>query len=143
MSYLFLQFKERLVGALLFCRPTKGGTHTFFSVSPEIAQTQILGLIPQSHVRKKLRCASKQIANPHIRNDSSANRNFANFLVSQSANRNSEINKDCMCRFSEVYHPQKIIGSKSQIHKSPTYRVRKSQIRKFPHLRKVHKYKKI
>jgi len=69
MSYLFLQFKDRLVAALMFCRPTIGGTHKFFFVSPEIAQTQIL-LIPQSQIRKNSEVfASKQIANPHIRND--------------------------------------------------------------------------
>jgi hypothetical protein len=44
---------------------TKGGNANFF-VGPQIANPQILGLIPQSQIRKFLRCASPQIANPQI-----------------------------------------------------------------------------
>jgi len=40
---------------------------------PSRVGTQILGLIPQSQVRKFLKCASSQIANPQICNDYSAN----------------------------------------------------------------------
>ncbi len=35
-------------------------------VSPQIANLQILGLIPQSQIRKFMRCASPQITNPQI-----------------------------------------------------------------------------
>ncbi len=41
----------------------KVGTQIIF-VSPQNANPQILGLIPQSQIRKFLKCASPQIANP-------------------------------------------------------------------------------
>jgi hypothetical protein len=41
----------------------KVGTQIIF-VSPQIANPQILGLIPQLKIRKFLKCASPQIANP-------------------------------------------------------------------------------
>jgi hypothetical protein len=40
-----------------------------FVVSPQIANPQISGLIPQSQIRTFLRFASPQIANPQIFND--------------------------------------------------------------------------
>ncbi len=42
------------------------GGHTHFFSSPQIANPQILGLIPQLKIRKFLKCASPQIANPQI-----------------------------------------------------------------------------
>ncbi len=50
------------------------------SVSLQIEYPHIHGLIPQSQVRKFLRCTSLQIANPHICNDYFANFKSANFL---------------------------------------------------------------
>jgi hypothetical protein len=46
-------------------RRKKGGRANFF-VCPQIANPKILGLIPQSHNRKFLMCASLQMANPQI-----------------------------------------------------------------------------
>jgi hypothetical protein len=47
--------------------------------SPQIATPKILGLIPQTQIRKFLRCVSLQIANPQICNDLSANTKSENF----------------------------------------------------------------
>ncbi len=38
-------------------------------VTPQIANSQIFGLIPQSQIRKFMRCTSPQIAKPQICND--------------------------------------------------------------------------
>jgi hypothetical protein len=65
----------------------KVGKQIFF-VSPQITNTQILGLILQSQVRKFLTCAIPQIANPQICNELSANSKSAQFLgVTKSQNR--------------------------------------------------------
>ncbi len=66
-----------LVLLVLFIVLSKVGTHNFFS--PQIATPKILGLIPQSQIRKFLRCVSLQIANPQICNDLSANTKSDNF----------------------------------------------------------------
>jgi hypothetical protein len=64
---------------LLFSVIDKGG-HANYFFTPQIANPRILGLIPQSKIRKFLRCASPQIANPQICNDYSVNRKSANIL---------------------------------------------------------------
>ncbi len=51
--------------------------HAIFFVSPQIANPQILGLIPQAQICTFLRCASPQIPNPKI----CANRKTTNILV--------------------------------------------------------------
>jgi hypothetical protein len=55
------------------------GAQTFF-VSPQLANPQIRGLLPQSQIRKFLRCASPQIAKPKICNEQFANHKSTNFF---------------------------------------------------------------
>jgi hypothetical protein len=61
----------------------------FFFVSPQIANPQIFGLIPQAQICTFLRCASPQIANPKI----CANRKTTNFLV-------VPVHKSQICKFA-------------------------------------------
>jgi len=58
---------------------SQNGRANFF-VSPQLAYPQILGLIPQSQIRKFLRCASPQIAKPQICNVQFANHKSTNFF---------------------------------------------------------------
>ncbi len=54
----------------------KVGTQIIF-FSPQIANPQILGLIPQLKIRKFLKCESPQIANPQIATVAKQNCGFA------------------------------------------------------------------
>ncbi len=63
---------------VLFILLPKVGKQIFF-VSPKTATSKIPGLIPQSQIRKFLRCVSLQLTNPQICNDLSENTKSENF----------------------------------------------------------------